>query len=99
MIGLVGLFPTDGSLSTYLRQHGKELFVPDGLALDANDAQGWFDLMVEYQRPRPSAPPENVSEEAAKPLDESGLALGKAAMQLSNSNQVEALARRPIRNC
>jgi len=89
-VGIAGLFTTDGPLGTFLRQNGKELFTPDGLAFEAADAQAWFDLMMEFQKGKAIGSAENVSEEATKPLDQSALAVGTSAMQLSNSNQLEA---------
>ena len=89
-VGIAGLFTTDGPLSTLLRQNGKELFTPDGLAFEAADAQAFFDLMVEFQKAKAIGTAENVSEEATKPLDQNAITVGTSAMQLSNSNQLEA---------
>jgi multiple sugar transport system substrate-binding protein len=88
--GIAGLFTTDGPLGNFVRQNGKELFTPDGLAFEAADAQAWFDLMVEFQKAKAIGTAENVSEEATKPLDQNAITVGTAAMQLSNSNQLEA---------
>jgi multiple sugar transport system substrate-binding protein len=88
--GIAGFFTQDGTIETWVRQNGKELFVPDGVAFDAADAQAYFDLMVEYQKAKAMGTAEDVSEEASKPLDQSALAVGTSAMQLSNSNQLEA---------
>jgi len=88
--GLAAFAPHEGVLGTFLRQNGKELFVPEGLAFEAADAQAYFELMLEFQKAKAIGTAENISEEAAKPLDQSGLAVGTAAMQLSNSNQLEA---------
>jgi len=88
--GIAGLFTTDGPLGTFVRQNGKELFTPDSVGFEPADAQAWFDLMVEYQKAKAIGTAENVSEEATKPLDQNAITVGTAAMQLSNSNQLEA---------
>ena len=72
-----------------MRQNGKELFTPDAW-LRAADAQAWFDLMVKAQKAKAIGTPQQISEESPKPLDQSAITVGTAAMQLSNSNQLEA---------
>ena len=57
-----------------LRQHGKELFTPDGLGFDVADAQAWYDIMVKGEKAKAFGTPEQISEEggpSAKPLDQS----------------------------
>jgi multiple sugar transport system substrate-binding protein len=88
--GAVSVFG-DAFFSAWLRQNGKELFVPDGLGFDAADATGWFDLMVKAQKANAIGTPEQMSEESTKSLDQSALAVGTGAMQVFWSNQVEAL--------
>ena len=91
-IGLAQLFNNDQMLSAFLRQNGKELFTPDGLAFEAADAQAWFDLMVKAQKAKALGTPEQISEEAGgKPLDQSALVVGTGAMQMYHSNQLEAV--------
>ena len=46
-----------------MRQHGKELFTPDGLGFDVADAQAWYDLMVKCQKAKAIGTPEQISEE------------------------------------
>ena len=86
LIGLGRLF------GTFVRQNGKELFTADGLGFDAAEAQAWYDLMVKFQKAKALGTPEQISEEAAKPLDQSAIVLGTAAMQYYNSNQLEAVS-------
>jgi multiple sugar transport system substrate-binding protein len=73
--------------ATFLRQQGKELFTPDGLAFEAAEAQAWYELMVKAQKAKAIGTPEQISEESAKPLDQDALVVGTAAMQYYNSNQ------------
>src|SRR5829696_5945705 len=76
----------------FLRQNGKELFTPDGLGFEAADAQAWYDLIVKFQKAKAIGTPEQISEESAKPLDQSAIVVGTAAMQYYNSNQLEAVS-------
>jgi multiple sugar transport system substrate-binding protein len=95
-LGMAGLLGSDNGFALVLRQNGKELFTPDGLGFDAADAQAWYDRMIKYQKAGALGTPEQISEEgsgsSAKPLDQSALVVGKAAMTASNSNQLEAIS-------
>ncbi|HWI01070.1 MAG TPA: extracellular solute-binding protein [Propionibacteriaceae bacterium] len=88
--GVASIFGSDAFFGAWLRQNGKELFTPDAPGFDATDAQGWFDLMVKYQKADAIASPQQISEESAKPLDQSAVVVGTAAMQYYNSNQLQA---------
>jgi len=88
--GLSVLF-NDVMLSAWLRQNGKELFTDSGLGFEATDVVPWFDMLSSYAKANAIASAAQVSEEATKPLDQQGLATGKAAMQMFWSNQVEAV--------
>ncbi len=90
--GMASLMGSDALFGTFVRQHGKELFTPDGLGFDVADAQAWYDLMVKGQKAKAIGTPEQISEEAAKPLDQSAIVVGTAAMQYYNSNQLEAVS-------
>ena len=87
---LMGL--SHDGFNLFLRQNGKELFTPDGLGFEVADAQAWYDLMVKFQKAKAMGTPEQISEESAKPLDQSAIAVGDAAMQYYNSNQLEAVS-------
>jgi multiple sugar transport system substrate-binding protein len=89
--GVASMFGSDAFFGTYLRQNGKELFTEQGLGFDAADAQSWFDLMVKYQKAKAIGSPQDISEESSKPLDQSAVVVGKAALQYYNSNQLEAV--------
>jgi multiple sugar transport system substrate-binding protein len=89
--GVASLVGSDPAFASFLRQNGKELFTPDGLGFDVAEAQAWYDLMVKFQKAKAIGSPEQISEESAKPLDQSAVVVGKAAMQQYNSNQLEAL--------
>jgi multiple sugar transport system substrate-binding protein len=86
------MFPTDVMFAAFLRQNGKELWQDKSLGFEAADAQAWFDLMVKYQKAKAMGSPSAMTEEATKPVDQAAIAVGSAAMQTSNSNQLEALS-------
>jgi pectin-derived oligosaccharide transport system substrate-binding protein len=91
-VGVADLVGSDPLFATFLRQNGKELFTPDGLGFEAAEAQAWYDLMVKGQKAKALGTPEQISEEIPKPLDQSGLVVGTAAMMYYNSNQLEAVS-------
>jgi multiple sugar transport system substrate-binding protein len=90
--GIASLMGSDPLFATFLRQNGKELFTPDGLGFEVAEAQAWYDMMVKFQKAKALGTPEQISEEVAKPLDQSALVVGTAAMQYYNSNQLEAVS-------
>jgi len=90
--GLASLMGSDALFGTFVRQHGKELFTENGLGFDVAEAQAWYDLMLKGQKAKAFGTPEQASEESAKPLDQSALVVGTAAMQYYNSNQLEAVS-------
>jgi multiple sugar transport system substrate-binding protein len=90
--GVADLAGSDPLFATFLRQNGKELFTPDGLGFEAAEAQAWYDLMVKGQKAKALGTPEQISEEVAKPLDQSAIVVGSAAMMYYNSNQLEAVS-------
>jgi multiple sugar transport system substrate-binding protein len=89
--GIAALMGSDALFGTFVRQHGKELFTESGLGFDAAEAQAWYDLMLKGQKAKALGSPAQVSEESAKPLDQSAIVLGNAAMMYYNSNQLEAV--------
>jgi multiple sugar transport system substrate-binding protein len=93
--GMASVFGHEGVFGTWLRQNGKELFTEEGLGFEAADAQAWFEMMVKFENAKAIGTAQQISEEglgpSAKPLDQSALVVGKAAMQLSNTNQLEAI--------
>jgi multiple sugar transport system substrate-binding protein len=89
--GIAQLVGSDALFGTFVRQNGKELFTPEGLGFDESDAQGWYDLMVKGQKAKAMGSVEQISEESAKPLDQSAIVVGRAALQYYNSNQLEAV--------
>jgi pectin-derived oligosaccharide transport system substrate-binding protein len=90
--GVASLMGSDALFGTFVRQHGKELFTENGLGFDVAEAQAWYDLMLKGQKAKAFGTPEQASEESAKPLDQSALVVGTAAMQYYNSNQLEAVS-------
>jgi multiple sugar transport system substrate-binding protein len=90
--GIASVMGSDPLFATFLRQNGKELFTPDGLGFEAAEAQAWYDMMIKFQKAKALGTPEQISEESAKPLDQSALVTGKTAMQYYNSNQLEAVS-------
>ena len=93
--GAASIFGSDGEFGGWLRQNGKELFTPDGLGFEVGDAQAWFEMMVKFEKAKAIGSAQQISEEgqgpSAKPLDQSAVVVGKAAMQTYNSNQLEAM--------
>jgi multiple sugar transport system substrate-binding protein len=92
VFGLTSFFNQDSTLSTFLRQNGKNLFTETALGFEAADVVPYFDLMVKYQKAKAMPTPAQLTEDYNKPLDQTALTTGKAAMTGSiNSNQMEAL--------
>ena len=89
--GLAGLVGSDALFGTWVRQQGKELFTEEGIGFGPEEAKGWYDLMVKGQKLKALGSVEQISEESAKPLDQSAIVVGRAAMQYYNSNQLEAV--------
>jgi multiple sugar transport system substrate-binding protein len=90
--GVAGLIQADALFGTFVRQQGKELFTPDGLGFDVAEAQAWYDILVKGVKAKAFGTPEQITEEIAKPLDQNAIVLGNAAIQASNSNQLEAIS-------
>jgi len=90
--GVSALLNSDTLFGTFVRQHGKNLFTPDGLGFDAAEAQAWYDLLVKGVKAKAFGTPEQMTEELAKPLDQSAIVVGTAAMQYQNSNQLLAVS-------
>jgi multiple sugar transport system substrate-binding protein len=82
---------SDNLFQAWIRQQGKQLFTADGLGFEAGDVQGWFDYLVKAQKAGAIGSPAQINEESSKSLDQSAIVLGKAALALSNSNQLEAI--------
>ncbi len=93
--GAASIFGSDGMFGSWLRQNGKEVFTPDGLGFEVADAQAWFEMMVKAEAAKAIGSAQQISEEgqgpSAKPLDQSAVVVGKAAMQTYNTNQLEAV--------
>src|SRR5215217_2680244 len=90
--GVSALLNSDTLFGAFVRQHGKELFTPDGLGFEAAEAQAWYDLLVKGVKAKAFGTPEQMTEELAKPLDQSAIVVGTAAMQYQNSNQLLAVS-------
>jgi multiple sugar transport system substrate-binding protein len=90
--GVGQLINSDTMFSTWVRQHGKELFTPDGLGFEAADAQSWYDYLLKGVKAKAFGTPEQMSEEVAKPLDQSPVVVARGAMQYQNSNQLLAVS-------
>jgi len=93
--GIAQIFGSDAMFGTWLRQHGKELFTPTGPGFDVADAEEWFNMMVKFEKAKAIGTAQQISEEgqgpSAKPLAQSAVVVGNAAMQSSNTNQLEAI--------
>jgi multiple sugar transport system substrate-binding protein len=90
--GVSALLNSDTLFGAFVRQHGKQLFTPDGLGFEAAEAQAWYDLLVKGVKAKAFGTPEQMTEELAKPLDQSAIVVGTAAMQYQNSNQLLAVS-------
>ena len=90
--GIASLMGSDALFGTFVRQRGKELFSENGVAFEPGDAQAWYDLMLKGLKAKAIGTAEQNSEESAKPLDQSAIVVGNAAMQYYNSNQLEAVS-------
>ena len=86
---------SDPMFGTFVRQRGKELFKPDGLGFDVEDAQAWYDLMLKGQKAKALGTAEQISEESAKPLDQSAIVLGTAACSTTTPISWKRSAMRP----
>ena len=62
--GVAGLVGSDALFGTFVRQHGKELFTPDGLGFSAAEAQAWFDFLAKGVKAKAFGTPAQISEEA-----------------------------------
>lgn len=82
---------SDNLFQAWIRQQGKQLFTPEGMGVETADVQGWFDYLVKAQKAGAIGTPSQITEEAAKSLDQSAIVVGTAALALSNSNQLEAI--------
>jgi multiple sugar transport system substrate-binding protein len=90
--GVASLMGSDALFGTFVRQQGKELFTENGLGFDVAEAQAWYDLMLKGVKAKALGTTAQISEESAKPLDQSAIVVGTAAMQYYNSNQLEAVS-------
>ena len=86
----MGVFFNDAMFSAFLRQNGKEVFNESGIGFEAADAVPWFNMVLAYEAAKAIPSAAQLTEEVTKSLDQSALAVGKAAMQMQWSNQVEA---------
>jgi multiple sugar transport system substrate-binding protein len=84
---------SDALFQAFVRQNGRALFSADAVTFEVGDAQAWFDLMVKGQKAKAIGSPQQISEEGPKPLDQSAVVVGSAAMQAYNSNQLPAVTK------
>ena len=90
--GVAQLINSDTLFNAFVRQHGKQLFTPDGLGFDVAEAQAWYDLLLKGVKAKAFGTPEQITEVVAKPLDQSPVVVGTGAMQYQNSNQLLAVS-------
>ena len=88
--GMASLVSSD-LFQGWIRQQGKQLFTPNGLGFETADIQGWFDYLAKAQKAGAIGTPSQITEESTKTLDQSAIVVGTGAMQLYNSNQLEAV--------
>jgi len=82
---------SDNLFQGWIRQQGKQLFTENKMGFETGDVQAWFDYLLKAQKAGAIGSPSQISEEAAKSLDQSAVVVGSAAMQTYNSNQLEAV--------
>jgi multiple sugar transport system substrate-binding protein len=90
--GMAQLINSDTLFGAWVRQHGKQLFTPDGLGFDVAEAQSWYEYLLKGVKAKAFGTPEEITEVAAKPLDQSPVVVGSGAMQYQNSNQLLAVS-------
>lgn len=82
---------TEPMLDNWIRQRGKSLYTPEGkLGLDADDMTEWFQLWAGMRADGICVDAETQALDTNGPLENTMIALGKAAMIPSNSNQLVA---------
>jgi multiple sugar transport system substrate-binding protein len=89
--GIASMFGSDAFFGTWVRQHGKELFTDKAVGFTTAEAQSWFELMVKFEKAGAIGTAQDISGEAPKPLPQSAVVVGQAAMQYYNTNQLEAV--------
>ena len=87
---LMGLSPTGSPCSCARTARNSSL--QTGLGLRPPKLKPGTTSWSRARKPRPLGTPEQISEESAKPLDQSAIVVGDAAMQYYNSNQLEAVS-------
>lgn len=92
VIGTSFFVSNDSMFSGWLRQQGKELFVPGnqpGFTVD--DVVAWLEYLQSFADSGGLPSPSQITEDSAVPLDQSLFVTGKTAMTMFWSNQLEAV--------
>ncbi|GAB3744680.1 ABC transporter substrate-binding protein [Microlunatus parietis] len=88
--GMGSLISNDAAFSAFLRQRGKALFTPTGLAFDVADATDWYTYNLEVMNAKAGQPASVVAEEDGQSLDQGAFATGRLGFGFAWSNQVSA---------
>ncbi|UFU03163.1 extracellular solute-binding protein [Ruania suaedae] len=90
--GSSSIVSNDAMFSAWLRQQGKELFLEGNqLGFSVEDAQAWFEMMLEWSNDGAIPSASQIEEDASKPLDQQDFIVGRTAMSMVWSNQLEAV--------
>ena len=92
VIGTSTFISNDSMLSGWLRQQGKELFVPGnepGFTVD--DIVTWLEYHQQFADAGAIPSPSQITEDSSVPLDQSMFVTGRTAMSMWWSNQLEAV--------
>jgi multiple sugar transport system substrate-binding protein len=85
---------SEGVLRAWLRQHGEELFTTEGtLGGSEENLLSYFELITSFADTQGIPPASQIVEDSAKPLEESPLAVGTAAIALIWSNQFSVMSQ------
>ena len=83
----------DGGLEVFARQHGEDLFTPDGkLGMSPQTLTAWFNLIVKMRDTKAEPAPSVTHETWAGGIDQSLLATDKSASSFWWTNQLSALS-------
>lgn len=90
--GAGNLFSQDGLFKAFVRQRGGQQWTADGkIGWKNEDAEAFFQLLMDMQGDKSIQSPSELAEEDSKPMDQTAIATGKVAMTYLWSNQVKAL--------
>ncbi|UFU06701.1 ABC transporter substrate-binding protein [Ruania halotolerans] len=91
-IGSSAIISNDAMFSAWLRQQGKELFVEGNqIGFTVDDARAWFGMQQQWSDDGAIPSASQIEEDSSKPLDQQDFIVGRTAMSMIWSNQLEAV--------